>query len=107
MIARLVGGPAAGGFLHLRIFVAGDDRPAGAGLDDPLTGGPQGQVLRIRLGDERIEDRVVENTPPSAQVRLGRRNPDYIEVLDGLRPGERVITSAYTGFVDKDRLDLE
>jgi HlyD family secretion protein len=39
-------------------------------------------------------------------VRLGRRNPDQIEVLDGLDPGERVITSPYTGFEDKDRLDL-
>jgi HlyD family secretion protein len=39
-------------------------------------------------------------------VRLGRRNADYIEVLDGLEPGERVITSPYTGFADKDRLDL-
>jgi len=40
-------------------------------------------------------------------VRLGRRNSEYIEVLDGLEPGERVITSPYTGFADKDRLDLE
>ena len=40
------------------------------------------------------------------QVRLGRRNADYIEVLDGLEPGERVVTSPYTGFADKDRLDL-
>lgn len=40
------------------------------------------------------------------QVRLGRRNPDQIEVLDGLDLGERVITSPYTGFADKDRLDL-
>ena len=40
------------------------------------------------------------------QVRLGRRNTDTIEVLDGLDPGERVITSPYTGFADKDRLDL-
>ncbi len=40
------------------------------------------------------------------QVRLGRRNADYIEVLDGLEPGERVLTSPYTGFADKDRLDL-
>lgn len=39
-------------------------------------------------------------------VRLGRRNPDSIEVLEGLDPGERVITSPYTGFADKDRLDL-
>ena len=39
-------------------------------------------------------------------VRLGRRNATSIEVLDGLDPGERVITSPYTGFADKDRLDL-
>jgi HlyD family secretion protein len=40
-------------------------------------------------------------------VRLGRRNAEYIEVLEGLEPGERVITSPYTGFADRDRLDLE
>ncbi|WP_445193885.1 efflux RND transporter periplasmic adaptor subunit [Sphingomonas sp. Tas61C01] len=39
-------------------------------------------------------------------VRLGRRNATAIEVLDGLDPGERVITSPYTGFADKDRLYL-
>ena len=39
-------------------------------------------------------------------VRLGRRSPEAIEVLEGLDPGERVITSPYTGFADKDRLDL-
>ena len=41
------------------------------------------------------------------QVRLGRRNADHIEVLEGLEPGEKVLTSPYTGFADKDRLDLE
>lgn len=41
------------------------------------------------------------------QVRLGRRNPDFIEVLEGLQPGDRVITSSYTGFADKDRLDIK
>jgi len=40
------------------------------------------------------------------QVRLGRRNNDVIEVLDGLSPGERVITSPYTGFAERDRLSL-
>ncbi|MDB5726239.1 MAG: efflux transporter periplasmic adaptor subunit [Novosphingobium sp.] len=40
------------------------------------------------------------------QVRLGRRNTDYIEVLDGIEPGEKVVTSPYTGFADKDRLDI-
>ena len=40
-------------------------------------------------------------------VRLGRRNTDFIEVLDGLEPGERVITSPYTSFVGMDRLVLD
>ena len=40
------------------------------------------------------------------QVRLGRRNSDFIEVLDGLDRGESVVTSPYTGLVDKTRLDL-
>lgn len=40
------------------------------------------------------------------QVRLGRRNSDFIEVLDGLDRGERIVTSPYTGLVDKTRLDL-
>jgi HlyD family secretion protein len=39
-------------------------------------------------------------------VRLGRRNNDAIEVLEGLDPGERVITSPYTGFAERDRLTL-
>ena len=40
-------------------------------------------------------------------VRLGRRNTDFIEVLDGLEPGEKVITSPYTSYVDMDRLTLD
>ncbi len=39
-------------------------------------------------------------------VRLGRRNANHVEVLEGLDPGERVITSPYTGFAERDRLDL-
>jgi HlyD family secretion protein len=39
-------------------------------------------------------------------VRLGRRNVRYIEVLDGLEPGERVVTSPYTNYLDMDRLEL-
>ncbi|NKB98166.1 MAG: HlyD family efflux transporter periplasmic adaptor subunit [Pseudomonadales bacterium] len=39
-------------------------------------------------------------------VRLGRRNSEYIEVLDGLAAGERVITSAYSAYREMDRLTL-
>ncbi|MCL6729604.1 efflux RND transporter periplasmic adaptor subunit [Sphingomonas hankyongi] len=44
------------------------------------------------------------NGATKRQVQLGRRNNDFIEVLGGLKPGERVITSSYSGLVDKDRL---
>ena len=40
-------------------------------------------------------------------VRLGRRNIEFIEVLDGLEPGEKVITSPYTSYTDMDRLTLD
>lgn len=41
------------------------------------------------------------------QVRLGRRNSDFIEILDGLDPGEKVITSSYNGLIDKTALDIK
>jgi HlyD family secretion protein len=40
-------------------------------------------------------------------VRLGRRNVRFIEVLDGLEPGEQVVTSPYTNYIDMDRLELQ
>ena len=40
-------------------------------------------------------------------VRLGRRNLKFIEVLDGLEAGERVVTSPYTNYLDMDRLELQ
>jgi HlyD family secretion protein len=40
------------------------------------------------------------------QVQLGRRNTDFIEVLSGLSPGERVITSSYSGLTDKNHLSF-
>jgi HlyD family secretion protein len=39
-------------------------------------------------------------------VRLGRRNPQQIEVLDGLTPGEEIVTSPYTNYLEMDRLEL-
>ena len=40
-------------------------------------------------------------------VRLGRRNPEYVEVLDGLQPGERVIVSGYEAYTKIDRVEFE
>jgi HlyD family secretion protein len=39
-------------------------------------------------------------------VRLGRRNPEFVEVVDGLKPGEKVIVSGYEAFQKMDRVDF-
>jgi len=39
-------------------------------------------------------------------VRFGRRNPEGIEVLEGLRDGEQVITSSYESLMDFDRIQF-
>ena len=38
------------------------------------------------------------------EIRIGRQNPQYYEVLEGLNPGEKVITSGYDSFGDNDVL---
>jgi len=37
-------------------------------------------------------------------IRIGRQNPQYYEVLEGLSPGEKVITSGYDHFGENDIL---
>ncbi len=93
------------------------------------TGIRRGQTLQAKLtfGEAGADQLMVRNgafyqdtggswafvvSPDGSQavrrtVRLGRRNNDYIEVLDGLAAGEKIVTSPYTGFLDKDRLQLQ
>ena len=40
------------------------------------------------------------------QIRIGRQNPQYYEVLEGLEPGERVIVSGYENYGSNDVLIL-
>lgn len=44
------------------------------------------------------------NRAVKRNISLGRKNPQFYEVLDGLKPGEKVITSSYENFGDKDVL---
>ena len=37
-------------------------------------------------------------------IRINRQNPQYYEVLEGLQPGDRVITSSYEHFGDNEML---
>ncbi|HEX4078898.1 MAG TPA: efflux RND transporter periplasmic adaptor subunit [Rhizomicrobium sp.] len=46
-------------------------------------------------------------TATRRNVRLGRRNPQFVEVLGGLSPGERVIVSSYEAFAKMDRVEFE
>lgn len=40
------------------------------------------------------------------RIRIGRQNPQYYEVLEGLEPGERVIVSGYENYGSNDVLIL-
>lgn len=40
------------------------------------------------------------------EIRIGRQNPQYYEVLEGLEPGEKVITSGYDSFGENEVLIL-
>ena len=41
------------------------------------------------------------------KISLGAQNPRYYEVLEGLKPGEKVIVSSYDNFGDADKLILK
>ena len=44
------------------------------------------------------------NKAVKREIRIGRQNPQYYEVLEGLEPGETVITSGYDTYGDSDVL---
>ncbi|MDD4115916.1 MAG: HlyD family efflux transporter periplasmic adaptor subunit [Massilibacteroides sp.] len=41
------------------------------------------------------------------KIKIGRQNPQYYEVLDGLEPGERVVISNYENYKDNEVLILQ
>jgi len=91
--AALVAGEAVRGRLSL-----GADRPAlllPAGAFLEASGGRWAFVLAP--GGRRAERR---------RIRIGRRNADQVEILAGLTPGDRVITSSYDGWDAYRRIDI-
>ncbi|MBK6756082.1 MAG: efflux RND transporter periplasmic adaptor subunit [Flavobacteriales bacterium] len=48
-----------------------------------------------------------EGTATKRNVKLGRQNPDMYEVLEGLQPGDRVVTSRYVQYNDADELLIQ
>lgn len=85
----------------------------------------RGQTLQLRLKFSGVSDAVivrrggfyqetggnwiyvVDETGGFAykrDIRIGRQNTRYYEVLEGLKPGEKVVISSYDNFGDKDKL---
>lgn len=88
----------------------------------------RGQTLQIRLAlsDERQAVllpvggffqqtggnwifKVADNgkTAYKVDIQLGNKNPDYFEVLQGLKPGDKVVTSSYENYGNMQELVLQ
>jgi len=46
-------------------------------------------------------------TAYKVDIQLGRQNPDVYEVLQGLQPGDKVVTSSYDNYGDMQELILK
>ncbi len=86
----------------------------GQSLQLDLTLGSSVETLLLPLGSY-IQDTggnwvfVVDSAGEFASrrsVRTGRRNNRFIEVIDGLSQGDRVITSSYNQLLEMDRIEL-
>lgn len=47
------------------------------------------------------------STAYRVDIQLGRQNPDYYEVLKGLKPGDKVITSSYESYDKVQELNIQ
>jgi len=46
-------------------------------------------------------------TAYKVDVQLGRQNPDYYEVVSGLQPGDKVVTSSYENYTNMNELVIK
>ncbi|HUP12470.1 MAG TPA: efflux RND transporter periplasmic adaptor subunit, partial [Niastella sp.] len=46
-------------------------------------------------------------TAYKADIQLNRQNPDYYEVMEGLKPGDKVVTSSYENYGNMQELVLK
>jgi HlyD family secretion protein len=56
---------------------------------------PQGRLLPEDRGDMDLCFIYRRGQSSKRSIRIGRQNPQYYEVLEGLEPGEKVIVSSY------------
>ena len=76
------------------------------GGDRPALVLPAGAFLERTGGDWVMVADPSGGRAEKRRIRIGRRSAEQVEVLAGLKPGERVITSDYTGFEKVDRIIL-
>ncbi len=88
----LLPGQAVDGRLSL-----GSDQPALTLAVGPFLERSGGDWVMVMTGARHAERR---------RVKIGRRNAEQVEILSGLSPGDRVITSDYSAFEKIDRVDL-
>ncbi|NOR20179.1 MAG: HlyD family efflux transporter periplasmic adaptor subunit, partial [Xanthomonadales bacterium] len=82
--------------LRLQLGAVGDALLLGRGGFFQETGG--NWVFVLNRNESYAERR---------NIRLGRRNPRFFEVLDGLEAGEKVIVSDYAAFGEMDRITFK
>lgn len=68
---------------------------------------PRGGFYQTTGGNWAYVVEEPENIATKRRIRIGRQNPQVFEVLEGLGPGDRVITSSYESFGNMDRLVLK
>ncbi len=77
------------------------------GADRPALVLPAGAFLERSGGDWVFVVAPDGSHADRRRIKIGRRNAEQVDVLSGLAPGERVITSDYQGLEKIDRVDFE
>lgn len=68
---------------------------------------PRGSFFQTSGGEYIYVVDQVQETARRRPVKIGRQNPQFYEVIEGLKPGEQVIISGYELFGGNDKLILK
>jgi len=67
----------------------------------------KGDFLKSTGGDWVYKIDPEKNVAAKKQVKIGRQDAQVVEIVRGLKPGDRVITSSYDSFANKEQLLLK
>lgn len=68
---------------------------------------PKGSFYQVTGGNYVFILNEDETEATKREIKLGRMNTRFYEVLEGLQPEEKIIVSSYNGYEDKDKLILK